>query len=57
MASRRSPPNRKEVAVLPEKQHRAFGEFYKSARFNKVFDPKTTLMIHLATAMSAGCYP
>jgi hypothetical protein len=43
--------------VLPEKQLRAFGEFYKSARYNKILDPKTTLMIHLASAMSAGCYP
>jgi len=43
--------------MLPEKSHRAFGEFYKSARFNRVLDQKTTVLIHLATAMSAGCYP
>jgi len=43
--------------VLPENQEKAFGAFYKSARYNKVLDPKTTLMIHLATAMSAACYP
>jgi hypothetical protein len=43
--------------MLPEDQDRAFGEFYKSARYNKILDPKTTLMIHLATAMSAACYP
>lgn len=43
--------------MLPDKQHRAFGEFYKSARFNAILDQKTTLMIHLATAMSVGCYP
>ena len=49
--------NRKETAVLPEKQDKSFGEFYKSARFNTILDQKTTLMIHLATAMSVACYP
>ncbi len=43
--------------MLPEKQDRAFGEFYKSARYNKILDQKTTLLIHLATAMAATCYP
>jgi hypothetical protein len=43
--------------MLPEEQHRAFNGFYKSARHNKILDPKTTLMIHLASAMSAACYP
>ena len=47
----------KERTVLPEKQDEAFGEFYKSARYNKILDQKTTLLIHLATAMSAACYP
>lgn len=43
--------------MLPEESHRAFGEFYKSARFNRVLDQKTTVLIHLVTAMSAGCSP
>jgi hypothetical protein len=43
--------------MLPEKQHKAFGEFYKSARSNKILDPRTTLLLHLATAMSVACYP
>lgn len=43
--------------MLPEKQHRAFGEFYKSARYNKILEPKTTLMLHLAAAMAVGCDP
>ncbi len=43
--------------MLPEHQEKTFAEFYKSARFNKILDPKTTLLIHLATAMSAACYP
>lgn len=47
----------KERMMLPEKQDYAFGEFYKSARYNKILDQKTTLLIHLATAMSTACYP
>jgi len=43
--------------MLPEKQHKASGEFYKSARYNKILEPKTTLMLHLATAMAVACYP
>jgi hypothetical protein len=43
--------------VLPEKQDKTFGEFYKAARYNDILDRKTTLMIHLAAAMSAACYP
>ena len=43
--------------MLPAKQGEAFNEFYKSARFNKVLDQKTTLLLHLATAMSVACYP
>ena len=40
-----------------EPQDNAFDAFYKTARYNKILDPKTTAMIHLATAMSAGCHP
>ncbi len=43
--------------ALLEDQKKAFGSFYKSARYNKILEPKTTLLIHLATAMSAACYP
>ena len=43
--------------MLPGKQDQAFGEFYKSARYNRILDQKTTLLIHLATAMAAACYP
>jgi hypothetical protein len=43
--------------MLPKKQDEAFNEFYKSARFNDVLDQKTTLLLHLATAMSVACYP
>lgn len=43
--------------MLPEDQTRAYSAFYESARQNKILEPKTTLMIHLATAMAVGCYP
>lgn len=45
----------KEGIMLPEKQNKAFSDFYDSARHNDVLDPKTTLMIHLASAMAVGC--
>ena len=43
--------------MLPEKQAKAFNEFYKITRHNETLDPKTTLMIHHATAMAVACYP
>ena len=43
--------------MLPEKQKEAYTRFYDSARYNDILDPKTTLMIQLATAMAIGCYP
>ncbi len=43
--------------MLPEKQQKAFIDFYDSARNNNILDPKMTLMIHLAAAMAVGCYP
>jgi len=43
--------------MLSEKQSVAFNDFYKSARFNDILGPKTTLLLHLATAMSVACYP
>ena len=43
--------------MLPEKQQRAYEDFYKSARQNEILEPKVTLMLHLAAAMGAACYP
>ena len=31
--------------------------FYDSARHNDVLDQRTTVMLHLASAMALGCYP
>lgn len=43
--------------MLPEKQKTAYRVFYDSARNNSILDPKTTLLIHLTSAMAFGCYP
>ncbi len=38
-------------------QHKRWNAFYHSARHNDVLDERTTLMLHLASAMAVGCYP
>ena len=43
--------------MLPERQLAAWQTFYRSARKNEFLDDRTTLMIHLAAAMSLGCHP
>ena len=43
--------------MLPDEQKKAYSEFYKAARYNKTLDGKTTLLVHLATALSVGCDP
>jgi hypothetical protein len=40
--------------MMVKDQKRAFVDFYNSARKNKVLEPKTTLMIHLASAMASA---
>jgi len=49
--------NRREKQMLPNIQKKAFQDFYNSARNNGILDPKTTLLIHLASAMAFACYP
>ena len=43
--------------MLPKTQLDAYNAFYDSARQNNILDQKTTLMIHLASAMAVACYP
>ena len=43
--------------MLPDNQLKTYNDFYNSARYNDILEPKTTLMIHLASAMAVGCYP
>ena len=38
-------------------EQKLFEEFYNSAFKNELLDQKTTVMIHLASAMALGCYP
>ena len=49
--------SQKEELMAPEKQMKAFDNFYNSVRNNKILDSKTTLLIQMATAMTVGCYP
>ena len=43
--------------MLPETQLDAWQTFYDTAYKNKILEPKTTLMLHMAAAMALGCYP
>jgi len=42
--------------MVPDKQKKAYEDFYNAARYNEILEPKTTLMIHLAAAMAVACY-
>jgi hypothetical protein len=46
-----------EKAMLPRAQEVAFAKMYRSARENTILDPKTTLLLHYASAMALACYP
>jgi hypothetical protein len=50
-------PKNMEKQMLPKKQAKACREFYNSARNNDILDPKTTLLLHLASSMAFACYP
>ena len=43
--------------MLSEKNGKAFSAFYDAVRDESVLDKKTTLLIGLAAAMTAGCIP
>lgn len=43
--------------MLRNVQKKAYEDFYDSARKNDILEPRTTLMLHLASAMALGCYP
>jgi hypothetical protein len=43
--------------MIHNEQRTAFNRFYKTARFNDVLEPKTTMLLHLSAAMALGCYP
>ena len=46
-----------KTSTMLAKQKEAFDAFYKSARHSGVIDNKTSLMLHLASAMAVGCIP
>lgn len=43
--------------MLPGEQAKSYRAFYDSARHNDVLDQRTTLLVHLASAMAFGCAP
>ncbi len=43
--------------MLPEKQKKAYEQFFETTEKNGILDRKTTLMIQLAASFSMGCYP
>jgi hypothetical protein len=43
--------------MRPTLSSKTWQAFYDSARHNNVLDERTTLMLHLASAMALGCYP
>lgn len=43
--------------MLKGKQLQSYTDFHNSARYNETLDPRTTLMIHLASSMAVACYP
>ena len=43
--------------MLPLEQRRRYRAFYDSARHNEILDARTTLLLHLASAMAFGCAP
>jgi hypothetical protein len=52
-AASREEIRRMEDGMLEKK----FDQFSKAVWANTVLDSKTTIVAHLATAMTAGCYP
>lgn len=43
--------------MIKGKPHQACTDFYNAARYKDTLDPKTTLMIPLASSMAMACYP
>ena len=50
-------PEEEDDGMLPREQEVAFARMYRSARENTILDPKTTLLLHYASAMALACYP
>ena len=43
--------------MLPESQSEKYQAFYDATASHANLDPKTTVMVQLAAAFVAGCYP
>ena len=42
---------------LPKSMDEPYDQFFEAVSGNKVFDRKTTVLLKLASSMSAGCKP
>lgn len=48
--------NRADIgSTLPDKQEKAFSDFFVSTKQNEVLDPRTTVMVQIAAALVNGC--
>ncbi len=43
--------------MLSAKNAKAFGQFYDAVRDQSALDEKTTILVGMAAAMTAGCSP
>jgi hypothetical protein len=43
--------------MKPTPTSETWQQFYDAVRHNTVLDERTTLMLHLASALAIGCYP
>ncbi|MCX5882728.1 MAG: hypothetical protein NTU74_13280 [Deltaproteobacteria bacterium] len=43
--------------MLSNELGRKYDEFSKAVQNNDIIDPKTTIMLYLASSMAVGCYP
>ena len=43
--------------MLPREQKKTWNKFYQAAHHNSDLDRRTTVLLHLASAMALGCYP
>ena len=42
--------------MIPKEIEQKYDNFSKSVRGNDILDPKTTLLIYIASSMAVGCY-
>ncbi len=43
--------------MLPKDMDKKYDEFLQATQASGMFDPKTAVMLSLASSMASGCYP